>query len=135
MDLKEIFDLSKMSEQDIGELEFVVNSPAYRKFFRGYMLKMRESAQRLLLDRSQARKDVHPDDGLAYQILFIDGLMAFLDGILDQTNIARMVETQQHTPQDEYEALRERNLIRHSGQTVDAADLQDAIDRELAEDF
>jgi hypothetical protein len=124
-----LFDASKLTDEEIGHLEWVLNSPSYERVFRLYLKKMIESVQTYMLDRSEDRKKLYPDDFLAGQAAGLIGLLRFLDGLRDHTNMARVDRAQQATPNEAYEKLRALGAIRHSGQAVNPEDL------EIAEDF
>lgn len=123
VDPNNLFDLSKLTDDELGQLEFVVNSPAWELVFRRYLQQMIFSVDRLMKDRSEARKQQWNDDFLAGQSVALEGFVKFTDGIIQSTNMARMAETQQMTPNEEYDRLRATGFIRHSGQRVEGTDL------------
>ncbi len=123
-----LFDVSNLTEEELGHLEWVLNSPSYERVFRPYIMKMRESAQMMMLDRSEDRKKQYPDDFLAGQAAALMGFLKFLDGIRDHTNSQRVEAALQSTPDDAYERLKGLGAIRHSGQAVSPEDVAIAED-------
>lgn len=118
-----LFDVSRLNEDELGQLEYIVNSPAWEGFFKRYLLGIVTSLERLMKDRSSARKAQYNDDFLAGQCTAIEGFIAFCDGIVQSTNMARMAEAQRMTPDQEYDKLRAMGFIKHAGQTTRAEDL------------
>lgn len=127
MKTDQLFDQSKLTEEEVGNFEFILNSPSYLRLFRPYLIKMRDSIQHLMLDRSEDRKKAYPDDFLAGEAAALIGFITFLDGLRSNTNLERMSKAVQMTTDQMYEDLRKRGLIKHSGQSIDA--------RDLAEDY
>jgi len=103
------FDIRKLDEQQLGNIEFVLNSPAYGDQFRPYMMGILAQLNRLWLDRSQARKDEFPDEFLAGGIVFGEGLMKFFDQIISETRMERMHGAMENMTSDMlYEIRRQR---------------------------
>lgn len=127
-DLKEVFSVEKLSEDELGQLEFVLLSPSYERVFKPWLLGMAKSTQELMLDRTEERKQRYPDDLLAGQTVALKSLVAFLDSLVLQINMSRVVASQDHTPEQEYEKMRALGWIRHSGQAQDPEDLKAAED-------
>ena len=126
-----VFDMIKLSEDELGHLEWVVNSPSYERVFKRYLQTMLHSTQMKLLDPDEDRKRHMPDDFLRGYASAILGLIKFLDGVRDNTNQARVEQSLQATPDQAYERLRSLGAIRHSGQALQPEDLA----RQIAEDF
>jgi hypothetical protein len=125
---KDLFDLSKLSEREIGDFEFMVNSPSYQRIVRPYLIKMRDSVQMMMLDRSEDRKRVYNDDFLAGQASTLIGFLKFLDGLKEHTSMDRMQKAVQMSTEEVYQDLRNRGVITHSGQAISADDLAAAED-------
>lgn len=89
-DFKEHFDLTKLDENQIGQIEFVLNSPAYVDSFRPYLLGIISQMNDLWKDRTQARRDQYPDDFLAGGIVFGEGLIKFFNLLLEETKMERI---------------------------------------------
>ena len=123
MDPNNLFDLSKLNDDELGQLEFVLNSPAFEGVFKPYLLGVIRGIERLMKDRSDARKAQYNDDFLAGQCLALEGFLAFAAGIIQSTNMARMAAAVQMTPNEEYERLRSLGLVRGAGQVVRPEDL------------
>lgn len=123
VDPNNLFDLSRLNDDELGQLEFVVNSPAWEGVFKPYLRQMIRSLEMMMKDRSQERKDKYNDDFLAGQCSALEGFVAFCDGIVQNTNMARMAEAQKMTPEQEYERLRVLGLVRHSGQAARPEDI------------
>lgn len=125
---QKIFDVSKLTDEEIGQLEYILLSPAYERVFKPYLYRMQKSIEHMMLDRSQRRKEEFPDDFLAGEAVGIAGLLAFFDSLAEQINMARVAAVQQATPDEQYTLLRAQGLIKHSGQAVNAAELAAAED-------
>jgi hypothetical protein len=89
-DFREYFDLRKLDPLQLGQIEFVLNSPAYQESFKPYMEDILRSLSTLWKDRSQQRKDQYPDDFLAGGVTFGEGLLKFFDLLISETNMERI---------------------------------------------
>jgi len=89
-DFREHFDLSKLDEHSIGMIAYVLKSPPYETVFAPYLQTIRESMNKLMLDRTGERKDKYPDDFLAGGITAIDGLLHFFTLLIEETNMERI---------------------------------------------
>jgi hypothetical protein len=125
---KDLFDVSKLTEQEIGEFEWVVNSPSFLRVFRPYLITMRDSVQTMMLDRSEDRKRMYPDDFLAGEAAALIGFVKFLDGLKANTSMERMHKAVQLSTEQMYADLRNRGVIAHSGQHLSPEDLAAAED-------
>lgn len=123
VDPDKLFSLETLNEEEIGQLEFILASPAWAGYLRPYLQVMIHSVERLMKDRSEERKKRYNDDFLAGQCTALEGFLAFADATSQSINMARMGKVQQLTPNQEYERLRVQGLVRHSGQTAQADDL------------
>lgn len=123
LDPMNLFDISRLNEDEIGQLEFWLLSPAWEGFGKLYLKGIVRSLERLMKDRSTERKEKFNDDFLAGQCTAIEGFIAFCDGIVQNLSVARMAEAQRMTPEQEYDKLRATGFIRHSGQVVRAEDM------------
>lgn len=124
-----LFDLSRLNEEEIGQLEFWLLSPAWEGYGKLYLKWIVKSLERLMKDRSEERKKRYNDDFLAGQCTALEGFIAFCDGLVQNLQMARVADVQKMTPNQEYEQLRALGFVRHSGQVVQAADLN------VTEDF
>ena len=135
-DLKEVFDISKLDDQQLGCLEYVLMSPAYLDVFEPYLRGVRESMNSRLLDRSKERKDEMPDDFLAGGVVVIDGLLTFFKKIIEEVQMER-IDAAMHrlTPEQRY------NAERHAGHHVPVLGANEPLEPEgpkpydPAEDF
>jgi hypothetical protein len=108
----EVFSTSKLSEQQLGCVEFVLNSPAYLDVFKPYLLDARETMAAAMLDRSTGRKDQYPDDFLAGSISTIDSLLNFFQHVLDETSLDRVHASMERiTPEVEYHMRQQAGKI------------------------
>jgi hypothetical protein len=96
MEMRSVFDLNRLSEQELGCVEFVLNSPAYIDVFKPYLEKMRDDLTLRLLDRTEARRTEYPDDFLAGSIVTIKGLLEFFEHIIRETKMQRIDDSQRH---------------------------------------
>lgn len=123
IDPTNLFDLSALNEEEIGQLEYLLLSPAWEGYLKRYLLAMVRSIERLMKDRSDARKASYNDDFLAGQCTALEGFITFCDSVVNNVNLARVAETQKMTSDEEYQKLRALGFVRHSGQTQKAEDL------------
>jgi len=132
IDPTNLFDISKLNDEELGQLEYWLLSPAWEGYGKLYLKWMIRCLERLMKDRSEDRKKKYNDDFLAGQCTALEGFVAFCDGIVENLSIARMAEVQKMTPDQEYDRLRALGFVRHSGQVIQAEDLE-AVDP--AQDF
>jgi hypothetical protein len=100
-DLKRFFDVGRLDEQQLGMIEFVLNSPAYTDSFKPYLLSIRDNMNDLWLDRSQKRKDMFPDDYLAGMIAAIDGLLKLFTILIHETSVERIHSAMSNASSDQ----------------------------------
>jgi hypothetical protein len=125
MDFKELFDVSNLTDDELGHLEWVLNSPSYERVFRKYLHDMSETLNKRLKDPSRERKDQYPSDFLRGGILMIDGLMTFFSQIVAETQMERVARAQGGAglnQEELYEKLRQEGKVRPAGQVEDAYD-------------
>jgi len=121
-DFKELIDVSGLEDHQLGQIEFVLNSPAYADHFEPYLQRVRDSLNRMLLDPSQSRKDRDPDDFLRGGIVMVDGLLTLFKKLIEETRIERMARSQvERTPDQVYQQMREEGRVGHSGTTEQPA--------------
>lgn len=112
-DFKEFFDLRKLDEQQRGEIEFVLNSPAYIHSFRPYIMGVIRGMEHRVRDRSQARKDEMPDDFLFGGITFAEGLLKFFELLIEETSMERIHAAMENmTPEHLYEVKQQAGVLR-----------------------
>lgn len=85
-----LFDVSQLDEIELGHLEFVLNSPSWALVFDPYLRKVLKSLETRLKDPAKQRKDEYPDDFLRGEIAAIEGLLAFITKIVDETQMERI---------------------------------------------
>jgi hypothetical protein len=111
-DFRELFDLRKLDEQQLGEIEFVLNSPAYEHSFKPYLEGILAQMNHLWKDRSKARSDQYPDDFLAGGVVFGEGLLKFFDLLIHETSMERIHAALEHmTSERQYDERRKRGLV------------------------
>jgi hypothetical protein len=91
--LEEFFEPKKLTQKDLDVISFVLTSPAYNDVFEPYLRGIRNSMAHSMLDRSEARKDVMPDDFLAGGITTIDGLLGFFKLLIEESDVTRIHES------------------------------------------
>ena len=102
-DPRKVFDRSRLTDTQLGCLEFLVNSPAFTDVIEPYIHSIRDSMNQQLLDPSKTRKEEHPDDFLRGGVVTLDGLLHFFRLIVDETRFERIHESQQATsPAQQY---------------------------------
>ncbi len=107
MSERDVFDVRQLDDQEIGHLEYVLNSPSYGRVFRPYLVRLREGLNHRLLDPSKDRKDQYPDDFLRGGITVVDGLLAFFGKLIEETSIERITAARaERTDEDQYTAMR-----------------------------
>lgn len=111
-DFKEFFDITKLDERALGEIEFVLNSPAYRHTFYPYLKGIVNSLNTLWKDRSQERKDRYPDDFLGGGVIVAEGLLEFFEKIIQETNIERMHRAANISDEQRYDTYRSEGKVR-----------------------
>jgi len=89
-DFREFFDLRRLDEQQLGQIEFVLNSPAYVDSFKPYLQGILNQLNALWKDRSKLRSDQYPDDFLAGGVVFGEGLLKFFDLLIHETSMERI---------------------------------------------
>lgn len=118
-ELLSLFNIANIDDNQIGHLMWVLNSPSYTDVFRPYLINIRDTANRMMLDRSQKRKDELNDDFLAGQITAIEGLLTLFDRLINETNFERIRESQEpRSDEQEYASALAAGQIRGSGVNV-----------------
>jgi hypothetical protein len=119
-ELLALFNISNLDDNEIGHLMWVLNSPSYERVFAPYLRGIRDSANRMLLDRSQERKNKFPDDYLAGIITTVDGLLELFTRLVTETDMERIRESQQEQPDEvEYARAQMAGRIKPAGQVVE----------------
>jgi len=112
-DLRQFFDARRLSEQELGMIEFVLTSPAYEGAFKPYLSSVRDSMHALWLDRSQRRKDEYPDDFLAGGVCAIEGLLKFFAAAIHEADFERIHDSMASmVPEKQYELRRQAGRVR-----------------------
>ena len=112
-DFKEFFTTEDLTEQKLGEIEFVLNSPAYGHTFKPFMLGILNAINKLWKDRSAERKAKYNDDYLAGGHDFGEGLIQFFERIINETHDERVMKSLGNMTNDDlYEYFRERGYIK-----------------------
>ena len=112
-DFREMFDLRKLDDRRLGEIEFVLNSPAYEHSFKPYIEGILREMNRLWKDRSRERSDKYPDDFLAGGAVFGEGLLKFFDLLVHETSMERVHAAMSGLSNDDlYDMKRHRGEVR-----------------------
>jgi hypothetical protein len=112
-DFREFFDVRKLDEQQRGSIEFVLNSPAYEDYFKPYISGILQTMNQQWKDRSQARKDMYPDEFLAGGVTFGEGMLKFFETIIHETSMERVHAAMENMTNDMlYEVKRQRGLVK-----------------------
>ena len=110
---EEFFTLDSFDEQKIGEMEFILNSPAYNDTWKPYMLGVLAAFQKMWKDRSRERQDKYPDEYLAGGATFGEGLIEFFDRIITETHHERaMAAMAKMSYDDVYNQKRHQGLVK-----------------------
>jgi hypothetical protein len=108
-DFKEFFDPRRFTEQQLGNMEFVLNSPAYEEQFKPYIEGVLNTLNTIWKDRSRERQDKYPDEFLAGGATFGEGLLKFFEQIIRETNMERVHSSMANMTNDMlYEVRRQR---------------------------
>ena len=114
------FNVSSLDDNQIGHIMWVLNSPSYEDAFKPYLVNIRDNANRLMLDRTQARKEQYPDDYLAGQIHTVDGLLELFARIVSETDFERIRASQEpQTDEHEYARALAEGKIKPGGVNID----------------
>lgn len=123
MDPNNLFDLSKLNDDELGQLEFLLLSPAWQGFLMQYLALTIRGIEKMMKDRTKERKERYNDDFLAGQCVALESFVAFCMAASQNISMARVAEAQRLTPEQEYDRLRATGFIRHSGQVQRAEEL------------
>lgn len=109
---REFFTTQGLDEQKLGEIEYILNSPAYQHTFKPYMLGILNSLNKLWKNRSAERKEKYPDDYLAGGHDFGEGLVEFFERLISETHEERVLNSLAGMSNDEmYTFFQNRGLI------------------------
>jgi hypothetical protein len=124
VDFKDLFDVSDLTDEELGHLEWVLNSPSYERVFKKYLMNMSNTLTHRLKNPSRERKDMYPSDFLRGGILMIDGLVTFFQKIVAETQMERVARAKGVglSQEELYEKLRQEGKSRPAGQTAQAED-------------
>jgi len=112
-DFKEFFTLDQFDEQKLGEMEFILNSPAYEHTWKPYMLGVLAAMNKMWKDRSRERVDKYPDEFLAGGATYGEGLMEFFDRIIEETHHERAMAAMARMSNDDiYTQKRHQGLVK-----------------------
>lgn len=112
-DFREYFDVRKLSDQQKGEIAFILNSPAYEHSFKPYIMGIINQLNHLWKDRSQSRKDAYPDDFLGGGVVFGEGMLKFFETLVQETSIEAIHEAMQNVDNDTlYDRALQRGEVR-----------------------
>lgn len=106
-DFKEFFDLKFFDDRRLGEMEFVLNSPAYEHTFKPYITGILRGLEAYWKDRSQDRKDKYPDDFLAGGVAMSEGLLQFFEQVVKETRMERVHAAMEGITNDELYARKQ----------------------------
>jgi hypothetical protein len=127
VDFRDVFDVSDLTDDELGHIEWVLNSPSYETVFKRYLMTMSNTLNQRLKDPSRERKDQYPSDFLRGGILMIDGLVTFFSKIVAETQMERIARSKGVglSQEELYEKLRQEGKSRPAGQTAQAEDAYD----------
>jgi hypothetical protein len=117
-----VFDISQLDDNELGHLEFVLNSPSWAQVFEPYLVRISESLKHKLIDPSRGRKDALPDDFLRGGIAATEGLLAFFRKVIEETQIERVARARQTSPEARYHEQQQSGDIGPAGQTAPPLD-------------
>lgn len=111
-DFRQFFDIRKLDDQSLGQIAFVLQSPAYNESFRPYLEGVLRSLDRMWKDRSRARMEEYPDDFLAGGVIFGEGLLKFFEQLISEVSIERIHASMEFTPEEEYDMRRAAGQVK-----------------------
>ena len=112
-DYREFFDIRRLDDQQLGQIEFVLNSPAYEQSFKPYMEGILRQMTNMWRDRSRQRQDTYPDDFLAGGAVFAEGLIKFFDLVIQETRMERIHASMGNPTNDQqYDIRRESGQVK-----------------------
>lgn len=112
-DFREYFDLRRLDERQLGQIEFVLSSPAYEEAFKPYLIGVLASLNSLWKDRSEQRKKQYPDEFLAGGVIFGEGLLKFFTLILHESSMERIhAAMSEMTNEKFYDLSRQQGRVR-----------------------
>ncbi len=133
VDFKDIVNVADLDDHEIGHIEYILHSPSYGDHFEPYLRRMRDRLNQLLLDPSDEREKLYPYKFLVGGIAMLNGLLELFTGLINETRLERMARAVvERTPNQQYQQMREEGLVRHSGTTVQPAEV---ADYDAAEDY
>jgi len=116
----EIFNTRHLSDRELGQIEWGLNSPAYHGAFRPYLERMRDSYVALWKDPNQKLYD---SDYLKCGVNIVEGLIAHFDKLLEETLDERVIRSRlESTPEQFYDQLRERGAFTQGASKLPASD-------------
>lgn len=90
------FDVSELSEEDLGHFEFMVNGPSWHMVLKPYYEKVEKMYMHLLLEPDpDVRKKYGGDDYLRVGANNIRKTLEFFERILAETNHERVMQIKQ----------------------------------------
>jgi hypothetical protein len=111
-DFREFFDPRKLTEQQLGQIEFVLTSPAYAESFKPYIEGILLTMNSMWRDRSAQRKAQYPDDFLAGGACFGEGLLKFFNLLIAETSFERIHAAMENVTNDDlYDIRRARGQV------------------------
>jgi hypothetical protein len=112
-DFREHFDLRKLDDIQLGQIEFILTSPAYVESFKPYIQGVLDSLNHLWKDRSKERSDQYPDDFLAGGVVFGEGLLKFFELLIHESSMERIHASMNNVTNDMlYDAARRRGDVK-----------------------
>lgn len=100
-----------LSHEQIGNLAFIVNSPAYLTFYRPFLVGMLRSFYNDLGDPTGQRKWEKPDDYLRGGIAVVKALLNFPEQVLAEEREQAEREAAGRTPEEQYEKRAETGPV------------------------
>lgn len=126
-DFKDLFNVGDLDDQALGDLEWVVNSPAYKRIFEPYLEAMRDTLLHRLKDPSKERSEKYPGDFLRGGILMIEGLLILLNRIVAETRAERVSRASGvgMSQEELFERLRQTGDVKPAGTITPAEERYD----------
>lgn len=100
--MTDLFDAADLTDHELGNVEFVMNSPAWSDFFDPYLRAIREGAIAHLIHPDARTRDAQSDDTLRGVISTIDGFLAFSNRIINETSFERIARYREQSNEDRY---------------------------------
>jgi hypothetical protein len=94
-----VFDINKLSAEELGHMEYIVNSPSWERVFRPFFIRARDTYTELLLHRDPKVRIAHGGSpSLRAAANNMSLVVTFFDKIIEETQHERAIAAASGTP-------------------------------------